>query len=137
MERVANCQCREFRVVVAGDPTFVNICHCTECQRRSGVPLTSNAYFHSADVQLKGDYKTYSRATSSGRRLYNHFCPICGTTVCWNLDIRPDCYGVAIGAFNDRNFPVPTVSVWESSKYDWVTLPAGMEHFPQAPPSEN
>ena len=41
MERVAKCQCGGFSVTVRGDPTIVNICHCTECQRRTGSPLSS------------------------------------------------------------------------------------------------
>ena len=61
MKRIAACQCGGFRVVVVGDPTVVNICHCTECQRRSGAPPTSNAYFRNADVHLEGQYKIYSR----------------------------------------------------------------------------
>jgi hypothetical protein len=137
MTRTANCQCRGFRVVAAGDPAFVNICHCTDCQRRSGSPLTSNAYFPKADVRLEGNYKTYSRPTSSGRGAHNYFCPSCGSTLCWMLDIRPDFYGIAIGAFNDPGFSAPTVSVWESSKYDWVMVPTAIEHHPRGLPSEN
>ena len=137
MKRMARCQCEEFRVVVDGGPELVNICHCTDCQRRSGAPLTSNAYFRKADVQLEGKYNAYSRTTSSGRTAHNYFCPNCGTTVCWMLDIRPDYYGVAIGAFNDPRFAAPTVSVWESSKYGWVSLPPGIEHFPRGLPSES
>jgi hypothetical protein len=134
MQRTASCQCRAFQVVANGDPTFVNICHCTDCQRRSGAPLTSNAYFHKTDVKLDGAYKVYSRAAGDGRKLHNHFCPTCGSTVCWTLDLRPDHYGIAIGAFNDPSFPVPTISLWETRKYGWVTLPAELEHFAQGRP---
>jgi len=137
MQRIAKCQCQGFRAVVTGEPAVVNICHCTDCQRRTGVPLTSNAYFRVADMRLDGDYKTYSRATSSGRNAHNYFCPNCGTTVCWKLDVRPDQYGVGIGTFNDPGFTAPTVSVWESSKYDWVTVPVNIEHFPRGLPSES
>jgi hypothetical protein len=137
MKRTASCQCEGFRVVAAGDPDVVNICHCTACQRRSGAPLTANAYFHKANIHLEGDFKTYSRGAATGRKLHNHLCPNCGTTVCWTLDVRPDYYGIAIGAFNEPGFPAPTVSVWESSKFDWVTVPAEIEHFPRGLPSEN
>jgi hypothetical protein len=137
MERVAKCQCGGFSVTVTGHPTLVNICHCTDCQRRTGSPLSANAYFDKTNVHLDGEHKIYSRDTSSGRQFHNHFCPNCGSTVCWTLDIRPDDYGVAVGAFIEPGFPAPTVSVWESSKHDWVTLPAGIERFPRGLPSEN
>ena len=65
-------------MAVTGEPVMVNMCHCTECQRRSGVPLTVNAYFNEVDVKIEGEHKTYSRAGASGGKLHNYFCPICG-----------------------------------------------------------
>ena len=44
MTRAASCQCRGFRVVVEAEPDTVAICHCQICQRRTGVPLTCNAF---------------------------------------------------------------------------------------------
>jgi len=45
MERTAKCLCGHFSVITTGEPTVVNVCHCRDCQKRSGVPWTSNAYF--------------------------------------------------------------------------------------------
>jgi hypothetical protein len=130
MERTAGCQCGQFRVATTIEPDAVNICHCADCQRRSGVPWTSNAYFRRSGVTLSGAYRTYTREAQEGRKFHNHFCPDCGATVCWTLDIRPDRYGVAVGSFNDPSFPAPTYSVYERSKYRWVVLPDGLQHFP-------
>ena len=132
MSRTASCQCGAFRVTVAGEPDVVNVCHCRECQRRSGVPLTCNAYFRRSEVRLEGDHRIYARDGQDGRKLRNRFCPVCGATVCWTADLRPDHYGVAVGAFNEPGFPAPTYSVWEHAMYGWVTLPPGIAHFPQA-----
>ena len=134
MTRIAKCQCGGFRVVVSCEPVFINLCHCQECQRRSGVPLTWNAYFPKTDVQLEGEYRIYAREAQNGRELRNHFCPTCGSTVCWTFDLRPDRYGVAVGAFNDPSFPPPTVSIWEQSKHPWIELSADIQHFPQGLP---
>ena len=54
MERTARCLCGGFRAIVTGEPNFVGICHCTECQRRTGVPVTYNAYFKMSQVRLEG-----------------------------------------------------------------------------------
>jgi len=120
--------------VVEGEPIIVNICHCRRCQRRTGAPMSSNAYFPKAAVRLEGEYKIYTRDGQDGRKLSNHFCPNCGATVCWTLDMRPDHYGIAVGAFNDPSFPAPVLSIWEQSIYAWMTLPPGLERFPQARP---
>ena len=59
--RIESCQCRGFRVVVEAEPDIVGICHCQFCQRRTGVPLTCNAYFPKAKVRLEGEHRIYTR----------------------------------------------------------------------------
>ena len=36
---------------------------------------------------------------------------------------------IAVGVFAEPGFPGPTVSVYESRKHAWVTVPAGIEHY--------
>src|SRR5262249_23928054 len=96
MTRIASCQCRAFRVVVEAEPGTVAICHCQICQRRTGVPLSCNAYFQKSKVRLEGDHRIYTRDCPEGRKLHNHFCPACGSTVGWTLDLRPNQFGVAV-----------------------------------------
>ena len=132
MPRIAKCQCGSFRMTVIVEPMMVNMCHCTECQRRSGVPMTVNAYFNESDVQIEGEYRTYSRAAQEDRKLHNYFCPTCGATVGWRADLRPGLIGISVGSFNDKSFPKPTVSIWEDSMCEWVPLPEGLTRFPRA-----
>jgi hypothetical protein len=87
MTRIASCQCRGFRVVVEAEPDIVGICHCQICQRRTGVPLTCNAYFPKSKVRLEGEHRIYTRDCPEGRKLHNRFCPACGSTVGWTLDL--------------------------------------------------
>lgn len=68
MERTAKCLCGQFSVIVTGEPTMVNVCHCHDCQRRSGVPWTSNAYFPKENVRLDGPNKVYTRVSNAGTR---------------------------------------------------------------------
>jgi hypothetical protein len=75
MERTAKCLCGQFSVIVTSEPTMVNVCHCRDCQRRSGVPWTSNAYFPKEHVHLDGPNKIYTRASNAATRINHHFCP--------------------------------------------------------------
>jgi hypothetical protein len=104
MTRTASCQCRGFRVVVEAEPDTVGVCHCQFCQRRTGVPLTCNAYFSKSKVRLEGAHKIYTRDCPEERKLHNYFCSTCGSTVGWTLDLRPNQFGIAVGCFNDRIF---------------------------------
>jgi hypothetical protein len=109
----ANRACENSRPIAAvdGEPDFVSICH-HFCQRRTGVPLTCNAYFPKSNIRLEGEHKIYSREAAERRKMHTYFCPTCGSTVGWSLDLRPNRFGVAVGCFNDPNFPPPVQSIW-------------------------
>ena len=135
MIRTAQCCCGALRVEVSADPDAVVACHCGECQRRTGSVFGVGAYFKREHVHAEGPSKIYVRAGQEGRKLRQHFCPTCGTTVFWDADLRPDHIGVAVGAFHDSNFPRPTRSIWEDSKHEWVAFAHDVPHFAQARPT--
>ena len=66
MTRTARCLCGNFSVIVAAEPVMVNVCHCLDCQRRSGVPWSSAAYFPKEAVRLHGPNKIYARTSEAG-----------------------------------------------------------------------
>ena len=104
----------------------MNACHRKACQQRTDAIMHSGVYFKKLQVRVEAPKKSIL-----GRKMNFHFCPNCGGFVCWNADIRPDQYGMAVGAFADPNFPPPTYSVWEESKHAWVHLPDGIQQFQQ------
>lgn len=135
MPRTAHCCCGSLRVETKGEPAIVAACHCLECQRRTGAPYGVGAYFEKTQVRAHGASKIYIRDGQEGRKLRFHFCPDCGTTVYWELDVRPDYIGVAVGTFADPSFPAPTRSIWEGSRHSWVAFEHDLGHFQQAAPA--
>ena len=97
MPRTAKCLCGAFSVVVSAEPMVVNVCPCRDCQRRSGVPWTSNAYFPREFVHLNGPNKIYTRTSNAGTRINHHFCPTCGVTVCWTRETGSTRFGIPVG----------------------------------------
>jgi hypothetical protein len=130
--RIAQCACGGISATAEGEPRFVVLCHCIQCQRRTGSPFGVGAYFHKEDVRLAGTPKPYRRMVEGTERtLTNYFCPDCGSTVYWTLDLRPQHIGIALGSFADSSFGPPTRSVWTEHKHEWITLPPDMPAFPQ------
>lgn len=78
------------------------------------------AYFLKEQVRTTGPSTAYSRKGQEGRNLTFHFCPTCGTTLYWGMDLRPDHYGVAVGGFVDPSFAAPVRSVFEETRHSWV-----------------
>lgn len=122
MTRTANCCCGSLRAEVTCEPTVVSVCHCTECQRRTGSAFGVSTYFPKEHVHTEGSSKVYMRGSDSGRKIDIHFCPDCGTSVFWYAEFRPDLIGIAFGAFADPSMPRPTRSVWEATRHPWVNF---------------
>jgi len=94
--------------------------------------MHSGVYFPKPQVQIEGPEKIYTRDVTGERTISFHFCPTCGSSVYWHLDLRPEHYGIAVGAFADPDFPPPSYSVWEETKHAWIELPEGIQHYQQA-----
>jgi hypothetical protein len=127
MTRDAACGCGQLRLEVAGDPIRISMCHCLGCQRRTGTAFAIQARFTADRVQVAGRFKDYVRVSDEGDERTFHFCPDCGATVFFTTADAPDLIAVPVGAFADPSFPPPTVSVYESRRHPWITLPAAIE----------
>ena len=90
MTRTAHCSCGALRVEVSADPDVVGVCHCGECQRRTGSVFSVAAFYKKEHVRAEGPSNIYVRDGQEGRKVTTHFCPTCGTTVFWEADLRPD-----------------------------------------------
>ncbi len=127
--REASCSCGQLRLAAEGEPVRISMCHCYACQRRTGSAFGMQARFPADRVRIEGRQAVYERTSDDGEGRTSRFCPDCGSTVCYTTADRPDLIAVPIGAFADRDFPPPTVSVWEKRMHPWVGLLADMEHI--------
>jgi hypothetical protein len=84
-------------------------------------------------VRVEGASTVYIREGQQGRTLRIHFCPTCGSSVHWDLDVFPDKVAVAVGAFADPAFPAPARSIYERSKHPWATFACEIAHAEASP----
>jgi hypothetical protein len=104
------------------------MCHCLACQRRTGSTFGMQARFEPDRVRIVGRYADYVRISDAGEERTFHFCPDCGATVFYTTQDAPDVIAVPVGAFADPSFPPPTISVYESRRHPWLSVPEAMEH---------
>lgn len=128
--RLASCSCGQLTARVVGDPVRVSICHCLNCQRRTGGPFAQQARFPRENVTVAGRSTVYVITGDEGTRAHFHFCPRCGATVYYEPEAMPDFVAIPVGAFADPGFPAPTVSVFEERMHRWVVPPVDAEHYP-------
>ena len=65
------------------------------------------------------------KSCDSGGATY-HFCPVCGTTVYWDIAAAPDVIGIAIGTLTDPTFPPPMISGFEAYGHPWAMKAADL-----------
>jgi hypothetical protein len=123
MIRTATCSCGELRAVCEGEPVRISMCHCLACQQRTGSAFSAQARFPREKVVIEGRSTKYVRTADSGNTITFEFCPLCGTTVFYQIDHMPDLIAVTLGSFADPTFPAPKFSVYESRKHAWVSVP--------------
>jgi hypothetical protein len=139
--RTARCGCGRVELTVEGEPTLVNTCHCDFCQKRSGSVFATNAHFAEDQVvAITGDTKIYNGleidgvgTAGSGPGIDYHFCATCGSTVYWDFaapGTGSRTFLVAVGNFEDPDFPVPTVEVFTRFRHHWVRpVPDAVQFF--------
>jgi len=123
MKRTASCSCGNFTVEVEGEPVRISMCHCLECQKRTGSIFGVQARWPLDKITVRGESKEFVRKGDSGGVIRHRFCPTCGATMTWEIDTMPGVMAVAVGAFADPSFPPPRISVYGARRHPWAVMP--------------
>ena len=75
------------------------MCHCLQCQRRTGAVISNQARFRREEITITGKATEWTRTAESSNVLTYSFCPVCGSTVYWENTGFPGVIAVAIGTF--------------------------------------
>ena len=131
--RTASCRCGQLTATVTGEPVRVSVCHCRNCQKRSGSAFAAQARWPRDRTGIAGESKTFVKVADSGNKASFHFCPECGSDVYYEIDGKFDdkfngLIAIPIGTFDDSFFLTPEYSVWESRKHPWVEIVGNIEH---------
>ena len=131
--RTASCRCGQLTATVTGEPARVSVCHCLNCQKRSGSAFAAQARWPRDRTGIAGESKTFVKVADSGNKATFHFCPDCGSDVYYEIDGKfddkfNDLIAIPIGTFDDSFFLTPEYSVWESRKHPWVEIVGNIEH---------
>src|SRR5262245_4444663 len=123
--RRASCSCGQLRIACEGEPVRISMCHCLECQKRTGSPFGMQLRFRGPQVTIEGKATEFERVGDQGNRITFRFCPTCGSTLYWTMSGDPDLVAVAAGNFADPAMAAPRFSVYERRRHAWVNVPDG------------
>ena len=125
--RTASCRCGQLRATVGGEPVRASVCHCLNCQKRSGSAFAVQVRWPAEKVAIEGRSATFVKSGDSGGTATFHFCPDCGSDV-YYLAGAEDLVAIPIGAFDEPYHLPLNYSVYESRKHPWVEIDAS-EHY--------
>jgi len=103
--RRAACSCGQLHLTIEDEPSRISMCHCLECQRRTGAVISNQARFGREQVTFAGKSTAWMRTAESGNALTFHFCPTCGSTVYWESEGFPGYIAVASATSPTRISP--------------------------------
>src|SRR3974390_242261 len=87
--RRAACSCGQLHLAIEGEPMRIWICHCLECQRRTGAVIGNLARFRREQITFNGTATAWKRTGESSNTLTCYFCPTCGSTIYFENEAFP------------------------------------------------
>jgi hypothetical protein len=131
MTRQGGCHCGAVRFEVQGEPLRAGLCHCSDCRRHAGAPVTAWAVFRADQVQAQGELATYE-SSEHGRR---QFCPRCGSNLFYLNDVVfSGLIDVPIAAFDDPESLPPTEQIQLAEGIGWMATAHELPGFDRFPP---
>ena len=127
--KTATCSCGQLSLTYDGEITRTSMCHCWQCQQRTGSVFGTQTRLPLDAVKFSGEATEYRRVGDAGGNITFRFCPTCGATLYWELDTIPGFVIVGTGSFADRDLPAPVFSVYEDRMHPWVVVPEGAERI--------
>lgn len=121
--RTASCSCEQLKVTCEGEPVRISICHCLACQKRTGSAFSIQARWPVDRVQIAGRAQAFVRIGDKGSTITFRFCPVCGSTVYYDIAEVPGMLGIPVGGFADPSFPPPRLSFYAARRHPWAAMP--------------
>lgn len=122
-EAQGGCRCGAVVVRATGSPNIVFYCHCRDCRRSSGAPVSLFAGYRAEQVELPGGQpKEYE----SSPGVYRSFCGACGTPISFEDEGLPEETYLPVGIFDDPEAFEPEKHDWMSRRLRWFDVADGL-----------
>lgn len=130
MALAGKCLCEAIIYEIAGDARPVVNCHCSRCRRQTGHFMAATSA-KVEDVEISGDTLRWYDATDS---VQYGFCDVCGSTLFWRTDRRPDLISIAAGTLTPPTGLATVAAIYSDFGSDYhiydETIPTHGEDFP-------
>jgi len=109
--------CGATRFGFSGTPKFVANCHCNDCRKWTGAPMTTYVGGRDDQTVWSGAAPANHHSATGVDRL---FCPACGTALAYRGAKWPDETHLLLGAFDDPSAFTPTGDAFADEALPWL-----------------
>ena len=113
------CRCGAVRYRVTAPPLWVSHCHCSDCRRSSGAPV-------STFVGVATDAFAFVSGTpglhESSPGVKRHFCRDCGTPLTYEATIYPGEVHIMAGSLDAPEHIAPQRHVFTRDQMPWLQV---------------
>jgi hypothetical protein len=125
------CHCGAVRYEVTADGGEVaDYCHCVQCRKASGAPVTAWVQVAPARFAVTAGAATSFASSAEATRW---FCAACGSPL-HMTDAVGKSVGVTLGTLDDLVAISPTVHGWYGARVEWFEVADGLPRFLESPP---
>ena len=121
------CRCGAVRFEASAAPHHVSYCHCGDCRRASGAPVSAFVGFLAAEVTLGGEaLKTFVNGPVT-----RSFCGTCGSPISY-VDARiADKIYFMLGVMDTPAYYKPTLHAHVREQLPFVHMPDNLPRYPK------
>ncbi|GFE48791.1 aldehyde-activating protein [Roseobacter cerasinus] len=113
------CYCGAVRLMADAQPDMVSYCHCSDCRRVSGAPVSAFAAFREAVLRFE---PTPGPPVSHAPGVTRWFCRDCGSPLAATYDYLPGQIYVPLGLIDQSAELPPSLHSHATSRLPWLHL---------------
>lgn len=113
------CYCGAVSIKAAALPQTATYCHCVDCRRVTGAPVTAFAAFARGEVTLSGGPVSH---ISQSEGVERWFCTGCGSPLKARFAYLPDQTYVPLGVLDQADDMAPSLHCYAQSGMPWLII---------------
>jgi hypothetical protein len=116
------CRCGAVRFEASVEPHHVSYCHCTDCRRATGAPVSAFVGFRAEGVRFtSGDPTVFENGPAS-----RSFCGACGSPIAYADERLEDQIWFLLGAMDHPELFKPTCHAYVREQLRFIHMPDGL-----------
>jgi hypothetical protein len=116
MKLTGQCLCGSVKYTFEGNPAFVFLCHCHDCQQSGGSLVHFGVMVPEPGFNRQGEVRAYTKRGDAGRQITREFCPVCGSGISNRLEAAPGTVVIKGGTLDDPLMISPSFELFTRSK---------------------